>query len=137
MKPTPSAGAVIVKDNEILLTKRSDKLKHFPGFWCIPGGKIDAGETAEEAVIREIKEEIGVDFIIDYFLGYYDEIFPDIDFHHVSLAFVGTIKGEISASEREVQEWKWVSLEEALKMKLAFEHKKILEDYYTKHKKRQ
>lgn len=137
MKPTPAAGAIIVDNGKVLLQKRSDKLKHFPGFWCIPGGKIDSGETAEEAVKREVKEEMGIDFIIDYFLGYYDEIFPDIDFHHVSLAFVGTIKGEISASEREVQEWKWVPLEEALKMKLAFEHKKMLEDYYTKHKKRQ
>ncbi len=55
-----SCLALINDENEILFCKRSSHSK-FPGFWEFPGGKIKDNETPEEGLIREIKEEIGVD----------------------------------------------------------------------------
>ena len=51
---------LINKFNEILLSKRP-KNKHLGGYWEFPGGKIEANESPEQALIREIKEEINID----------------------------------------------------------------------------
>jgi len=55
--------AIIVKDKKILATRRARGL-HLEGFWEFPGGKIESGETAEECIIREIREELNVEIRI-------------------------------------------------------------------------
>ena len=57
--PVPAVGAIILKDDKILLVKRGAE----PGIgkWSIPGGSMEFGETMEEAVKREVKEETGLD----------------------------------------------------------------------------
>lgn len=52
--------AVLTHHNKVLILKRSELEKNHPGRWGFPGGGIDRGETALEAVIRECEEEIGV-----------------------------------------------------------------------------
>lgn len=53
---------VISDANEsVLLLKRSDKSTHFPGEWCLPGGKIDDFEDPHTSVWREVKEETGIE----------------------------------------------------------------------------
>ena len=52
--------AVLMYDNKVLIVKRSLHEKNHPGMWGFPGGGIDKGETALEAVLRECEEEIGV-----------------------------------------------------------------------------
>jgi 8-oxo-dGTP diphosphatase len=52
------ACAIIEKNGTFLVARRSDARPH-GGFWEFPGGKIDPGEDAREAIIREIKEELG------------------------------------------------------------------------------
>ena len=58
---------MVLQDEEerVLLTKRSMKMKIFPGAWVLPGGHIDLGETFEECAIREIKEETGIEIDIN------------------------------------------------------------------------
>ena len=52
--------AIIDADNQILIAKRPNK-KHLSGFWEFPGGKIEKGESPENALVREVKEELNID----------------------------------------------------------------------------
>ena len=59
-------GVIILNENqELLLEKRSLTKKQSPGKWAICAGHIEAGDVPEKAIIREIKEEIGIDVKID------------------------------------------------------------------------
>lgn len=54
-------GAIIINDkNEVLLLKRSKSLAFEPGLWARPGGSLEIGESLEDAVAREVKEEVGI-----------------------------------------------------------------------------
>ena len=52
--------ALIDNHDQILISKRPEK-KHLSGYWEFPGGKVEKNETPENAIIREIKEELNVD----------------------------------------------------------------------------
>ena len=125
-RPRVSTGAIIEKDGKILLAKRN--VEPFKGYWCLPGGKIEHDEKAEDTIKRELKEEIGVDFEPTEFLGYLDEVNQEAG-HCVSLWFKGTFTGEIKTAIDEISEVKWFPIEEARKMKLAYTNNDALEKY--------
>lgn len=116
--------------NSILLTRRN--VDPFKGCWCLPGGHIDAYETAESAVRREVEEETGLQFEPEAFIGWFDELFPEHRFHAVVLAFAGPGSGALRQEEEEVAEIAWVPLETALSMPLAFNHNLVLKRYARK-----
>ena len=57
--PTPAVLAVIEKKGKILLTKRA--INPYKGYWDLPGGFVEIGQNLEEALAKEIKEELGVE----------------------------------------------------------------------------
>jgi 8-oxo-dGTP diphosphatase len=126
-----TVAAVIAADRTnrrtILLTRRH--VMPFKGYWCLPGGHIDAGETAVAAVIREVAEETGLGLAEPRFFCYSDEIFPEYRFHAVALAFFGTASGTLQLMPDEVDEAGWFTIAEALAMPLAFNHEVILKQY--------
>ena len=137
--PSVSVAAIITRiENEtleILLTKRSDTMPTFPGAWALAGGHVDEYETREQAVIREVKEETGLDFTPTEF-GVYDEIFEDMWIHAVVTVYEGTVTGEITAQETEVSAIGWYALNDVLSndLELGFEHRKILTDFANRQK---
>jgi 8-oxo-dGTP diphosphatase len=127
--PETSAAAILTRPghpDQILLTRRN--VPPFRGHWCIPGGHIEPFEPAREAVLREAREETGLEFDA-HFLGYFDEILPDRGIHAVVLVFYGEGRGEVLLQEAEVQEIRWFSLDEARTVPLAFDHRSILEAF--------
>ena len=88
--PIPGVGAIVVSGKGILLVRR-DK-EPGKGLWSIPGGGVEVGETAEEAIIREVKEESGIDIEPIHEIGYADIIMDDaegnIEFHYILLHFL-------------------------------------------------
>lgn len=124
-----TVGCIIEKDNKILLALRNNE--PFKDYWCLPGGHIDFGEAPEEAVKREVKEETNLD-VRPKFLDYYNEFYEDYDWHAVVLIFYAKAEEEAKKDEKEVKEIGWFTEEQIFNLKLAFEHKKVLEDYFKK-----
>ncbi len=128
--PSATVGAIIYPDqdhrDEILLTKRN--IEPFKGKWCLPGGHIDQYENVRDAVVREVREETGLDFTPNFF-GYFDESIPEMNIHNVVLMFNGIGSGEPARQESEVEAMEWHGLAEALTLPLAFFHNDILEKY--------
>lgn len=60
-----AAAALIDENDNVLMVKRANDNKRRPGEWEYPGGKVEEGETPEEALKREIKEEINIDINIE------------------------------------------------------------------------
>lgn len=88
-----SAGAFIVNSQgEILLTKRSKNTRNEHGKWEAPGGQVHFGETREQAIKREIKEELGVDIEIIRVLNVADEILKGDKQHWLPTTFLVKIK---------------------------------------------
>src|SRR3990172_4190609 len=79
-------GIVRRPDGKFLLIRRSQLSKANPGFWEIPGGKMDAGETVDASLRREVKEETGLDLKVEKLLGAYESI-PS-SFNIIYLAFL-------------------------------------------------
>ncbi len=127
MNVKATVGAIIEKENKVLLTLRNHE--PFNDHWCIPGGHIDFGEEPEQAIKREAKEETGLTVKKLKFFGYYSEIYKEINWHSIALIFICETEGDIKICPKEVKEYKWFDIKEALKQKLAFEHKRVLNDY--------
>ncbi len=105
--------------------------KNIPLGLALPGGFVDIGESVEDAVIREMKEEISLDVEIKELFGVYSEPTRDKRFHTVSVVYVckayGTPVGADDAKEAMV-----VNLEDLELDKLVFDHGMILKDYLNK-----
>jgi 8-oxo-dGTP diphosphatase len=115
--------------DRILLVKRGTVV--FKGFWALPGGRVDAGETAEQAVVREVKEETGLNVEIVRKIGEYREmgVQDGIEYDYQPTCFlVRQVGGGISRQEKEIKEIRLFTLSE-LPKKLAFEHSSMIKDY--------
>lgn len=98
---------VIIEDNKVLLVQ--EKKQSAYGLWNFPGGKLEPGETPEQAAYREIKEELGVDLINAAFLKTYP--FQTVDTSFELNTFIGSIKGTIKIKDDELLAYGWFSLE--------------------------
>ena len=79
-------GAVVVNEGKILLLLRKKAPEE--GSWTIPGGKVEFGETVENAILREVKEEIGAEATIVRALGVTNHILAAEGTHWVSPRFL-------------------------------------------------
>lgn len=130
MNPLPrnpflTVDAIIEIDSGIILIKR----KNPPPGWAIPGGFVDYGETLEDAVIREAKEETGLDIALVRQLHTYSDPKRDPRHHTVSTIFIVTASGNPVAAD-DALEVK-IFTRDNLPEDIAFDHRKILEDYFS------
>ncbi len=115
-----AASGIILSAHKILLIKRSNYTKIYPGCWACPGGRAEAGETAEQNVIREVKEEVNLDFVPT-------EILTTATWQNRYLyRFLGTWSGAIKLQEEEVTDYDWFTFSEAQKLILAFDYPKVI-----------
>jgi 8-oxo-dGTP diphosphatase len=125
-----TATAIIsYPQNRILLIKRSTP--PFVGYWALPGGRVDSGETVEQTIVREVKEETGLDVTVINKVGEYHEqgVQGDAEYDYYPACFlVKVVGGEIKKQESEIKEIKLFSLN-AVPTALAFEHAQMIKDY--------
>jgi ADP-ribose pyrophosphatase YjhB (NUDIX family) len=107
--PGVGCGAFIERDGKILLIQRVKALE--AGTWSLVGGKVDFGERAEDAVVREVREEIGVTIVLQGFLCLVQMI--DIDGQHwVSPVYRASIVAgapQICEPDK-IADWGWFAL---------------------------
>ena len=102
MKTIEVVAAIIRKGDKIFATQRG--YGDFKDWWEFPGGKMEAGETPEEALIREIKEELDADIRIDKFLYTVDWDYPK--FHLIMHCFMSSLLNEsLHLNEHEAARW--------------------------------
>lgn len=128
--PEATAAAIVTTltngQQQILLTRRAFGV--YKDYWCLPGGHIDPYEKVRDAVIREVKEETGLDFPAQFF-GIFDEIIPEKAIHAVVCVYTGEGSGQLAVQPGEVSDIGWYTLEEALALPLAFDHHSIIKAY--------
>lgn len=107
MRQIEVVAAIIVKDHKVFATQRG--YGEWKDFWEFPGGKIDAGETPEEALCREIKEELDTEIAVGELFTTIDYDYPT--FHITMHCYLCTIEnGSLTLLEHEAA--KWLSLEQ-------------------------
>ncbi len=116
---------VIIETGEgVILIKR----KNPPPGWAIPGGFVDYGESLEDAIIREAKEETGLDIKLLRQFHTYSDPGRDPRHHTVSTIFIAAASGKPQAGDD--AEEVGVFSRNSLPVKIAFDHRRILEDYF-------
>ncbi len=128
-KLNPLTVDVIIEENESILMIRRES-DTFNDYLALPGGFVDFGEMVEQAAIREAKEELGIDVIPLSILGVYSGDKRDPRGPTVSVVFICSYKGKIIAGD-DASSFEWLELKNIEKSELAFDHKKIIQDYYS------
>ena len=102
MKTIEVVAAIIHQDGKILATQRG--YGDFKDGWEFPGGKIESGETAREAIIREIQEELAVTIKPERLLTTVECDYPK--FHLTMHCFLASVReGHLSLLEHEAMKW--------------------------------
>jgi 8-oxo-dGTP diphosphatase len=112
------------KQGEVLLVQRVKPPD--AGKWSLPGGKVDSSETSEEAVIREVKEELNLDFLSQdsFFLTDTQSVAGTI----CEVTFwKGEVTGEMKVKNDEISAIRYFSPQDLTRFPIAFNHKEILQ----------
>ncbi len=123
-----AVGAVIIKNGKILLIKRASYKKSYPGCWCAIGGSVEEGETPQEAIIREVKEETNLDFSVKQPLGVF--MVPEDGYTLRVHRFLGDISGDIKLNY-ESSEYGWFGYKECKNLKIGFHYEDMIELIYS------
>ncbi|MFO8110292.1 MAG: NUDIX domain-containing protein [Thermoplasmata archaeon] len=124
-RPALTVDGILVEEDKLLLIVR--KADPYKGKYALPGGFVEYGETVEKAVVREMKEETGLDCRVKELLGVYSDPERDPRGHTISTVFtLKRVGGELTASS-DAEDVGYFTLAEL--PKLAFDHGKIVQDY--------
>ena len=130
-------GVILERDGKILLGMRhpdpekADSAFRSSGEWCLPGGKLDFGETLEEGAIREVKEETGILIKNPHVISVHNCKNEHAHFLTVGLAAIEW-EGEPEVMEPdEITEWKWFPLND-LPYPRYFPSFEVIENYIKK-----
>ncbi|MCK4968013.1 MAG: NUDIX hydrolase [Candidatus Aenigmarchaeota archaeon] len=133
--PRLAVDGIITKNKEILLVKRN--VYPFRGYWTLPGGHIEYGETVEQAIGREIKEELNLTIKIKQLIGIFSGPRRDPRYHLISISYwLQIISGNIRLNQ-EANQFAYFPLNK-LPPKIGADHRQIIEQFkkqYIKNKK--
>ena len=133
-QPVIGVGAVVICDGKILLEKR--KNEPGKGKWSIPGGLVELGENVEQTVIREVKEETGLEVEKPEHIDIVDNITRDengeIKYHFVIIDYFVKLKGGTMKATSDAEELRWVTFDEVEKYDLT----KTFREFFQRNKQK-
>lgn len=111
-------GGALFHNGKLLIAKRTDERVFWPGLWELPGGRVEPGESDEEAVVREFQEETSLDVTVvkryhEFHYKYNDKDAVENDFILKSDSF------HVVIDPKEHTEFRWVSRDELDKFKIS------------------
>ena len=108
--PVPCVGVVCLRGDAVLLIRRGRPPRQ--GEWSLPGGRIEPGERATEAGLRELREETGVEARITGLVDVVDGLFPEAGRHYVLIDYAARwVSGEPVAGD-DAAEARFVALDQ-------------------------
>jgi len=124
--PIPTADVIIeMADGGIVLVERKNR----PLGWALPGGFIDYGESAEDAAVREAKEETGLDVTLVEQFHVYSARERDPRHHTITIVFIGRADGVPEGGDDAMRAV--IAYEGHLPGPLVFDHQTIVSDYFA------
>ena len=109
-RPVVGIGAVIVQDGKVLLVRR--KYAPLAGEWSLPGGGVEVGETLDACVVREMREETGLDVEVGPVIEVFDRITHDpegrVQYHYVLVDYLCWPVGGELVPASDVSDAAWV-----------------------------
>ena len=131
-KPTASSDCVVVRGDEVALVKRATN--PFMGYWTLPGGLMDNGESIEQTALREVREETGIKGRIIRLIGVYSSPGRDPRGTSLSAAFLVKYVRTEGKPDDENSEVRFFPMNKIPK-KLGFDHSLIVKDALRRYKK--
>lgn len=119
----PCAGALVLRDGRVLLVRR--KHPPFEGWWDVPGGFLDAGEHPEAGVVRELREETGLEVRPERLVGIYMDVYGDDGDPTMNLYYQCSVVGGEERAGDDAAEIGWFP-PHALPKDIAFENARQL-----------
>lgn len=111
-----TACVFLHKDGKLFLAKRSDSKTLFPGQFEVPGGHIEFGETIEDGLKREIREELHIEINLGEIFNAFTYLSYNNTAHSVEIDYIATMKNpndQILLNIEDHTEYKWVTQTEA------------------------
>ena len=109
-RPFLAVSAAILRDGKVLIVRRARKPAL--GVYTLPGGVVEAGETLEQAIVREVKEETALDIAPVTLAGHREVVIRDdegrVERHFVILCFAARWLGGEPALNEELDEARWI-----------------------------
>ncbi len=131
--PIPAVAALVIKEDKVLLVKRG--CEPSKGFYSLPGGAIELGESIEEALKREVLEETGlsIEILNLYTVTSYVERDCEgrVKYHYVIIVYLARARDEIARPGKEVTDVRWVPLVDCLNLRLSKFSREVLRQFVS------
>ena len=129
MTPVPAVGVVCLRGDEVLLIRRGTPPRM--GEWSLPGGRIEPGERAVDAALRELREETGVEARILGLIDVVDGIFPEAGRHYVLIDYAAEWTGGEPVAGDDAAEAVFLPIEAALSVVAWDETRRVIAQAVT------